>query len=87
MSALFLEGPAGRLEALMDAPKGAPRASVLVAPPHPRLGGTLHTRVVFEMAKAFTRIGCLALRFNFRGAGLSDGTFDNGRGEALDFRA
>jgi alpha/beta superfamily hydrolase len=51
------------------------------------MGGTMHTKVVFQSAKALTRIGCVVLRFNFRGVGRSDGTWDNGRGELDDYRA
>ena len=47
----------------------------------------MHTKVVYQTAKALGRIGCAVLRFNFRGAGTSDGVFDHGAGEAEDFRA
>jgi hypothetical protein len=84
-----LTGPAGRLEALLDAPLGdrPARAAVVFAHPHPRFGGTMHTKVVFQGAKALTRIGCVVLRFNFRGVGASEGTFDLGDGEKEDFTA
>jgi alpha/beta superfamily hydrolase len=80
-------GPAGRLEVLVDAPSGAPRAAVVFAHPLPTQGGTMHTKVVFQGAKAFTRIGCVVLRFNFRGVGRSTGQWDNGVGELDDYRA
>ena len=64
-----------------------PRAAVVLAHPHPLYGGTMHTKVVFQAAKAFCRIGCAVLRFNFRGVGTSEGSFDEGRGELADFRA
>lgn len=64
-----------------------PRAAVVLAHPHPLYGGTMHTKAVFQAAKAFCRIGCGVLRFNFRGAGASEGSFDNGPGELADFRA
>jgi alpha/beta superfamily hydrolase len=82
-------GPGGRLEALLDEPAGSTdvRAAVVLAHPHPQYGGTMHTKVVYQVAKALTRVGCTVLRFNFRGVGTSAGRFDNGVGEADDFRA
>ena len=84
-----LTGPAGRLEALLDAPEGtAPvRAAVVFAHPHPQFGGTMHTKAVYQGAKGLSRIGCAVLRFNFRGVGASEGTFDLGEGEREDFKA
>ena len=82
-----IPGPAGQLEALLDMPAGEPRAAVVFAHPLPIKGGTMHTKVVFQAAKALTRIGCVVLRFNFRGVGRSAGAWDNGRGEMDDFRA
>src|SRR5688572_11455281 len=82
-----IPGAVGPLEALLDAPAGPPRAAVVFAHPLPTEGGTMHTKVVFQSAKALARIGCLVLRFNFRGVGRSAGTWDNGRGELDDYRA
>ena len=84
-----IAGPAGRLETLLDAPAdGLPlRAAVVFGHPHPQYGGTMHTKVVYQTAKALSRIGCAVLRFNFRGAGASAGAFSNGPGEMDDFRA
>ena len=83
-----LVGPAGRLEALLDEPIGRPaRAAVVFAHSHPQFGGTMHTKAVYQGAKGLTRIGCAVLRFNFRGVGLSGGTFDSGPGEQQDFKA
>lgn len=82
-----IPGPAGVLEARLDLPVGEPRAVAVIAHPHPQHGGTLQTRAVHEAAKALARIGVAALRFNFRGAGTSAGTFDEGRGEQEDYRA
>ena len=47
----------------------------------------MHTKVVFQSAKALTRIGCAVLRFNFRGVGRSAGAWDEGRGEMDDYQA
>jgi alpha/beta superfamily hydrolase len=82
-----IPGQVGPLEALLDAPAGEPRAAVVFAHPLPTHGGTMHTKVVFQSAKALARIGCAVLRFNFRGVGLSAGAWDNGRGELEDYRA
>ena len=87
-----LRGPSGLLEAILDEPPappqtGARRAAVVFAHPHPQHGGTMHTKVVYQGAKALARIGCAVLRFNFRGVGGSEGTFGRGEGEKEDFRA
>ena len=85
----FLEGPAGRLEAILWTPSGAaqpPLASV-VCHPHPLFGGTMHNKVVYQAAKSLDALGIPVLRFNFRGAGLSSGVHDRGLGERGDVRA
>ena len=82
-----IPGVVGPLEALLDRPAGIPRAVVVFAHPLPIEGGTMHTKVVFQAAKALARTGCAVLRFNFRGVGRSAGTWDNGPGELDDFRA
>ena len=82
-----IAGPAGPLEALLDLPDGEPRAVAVFGHPHPLHGGTMHTKALYQAAKAMPRIGVAALRFNFRGVGRSAGTFDAGPGEQDDFRA
>ena len=82
-----ITGPAGRLEALLDAPSNEPRAAAVFAHPLPTHGGTMHTKAVYQGAKALARIGVATLRFNFRGVGRSAGTFDAGPGEMDDYRA
>jgi alpha/beta superfamily hydrolase len=84
---LFLAGPAGRLEALLNG--GAPDAThaAVVCHPHPLYGGTLHNKVVFHTMKALNRSGFPVLRFNFRGTGLSEGEHAGGIGEVDDVRA
>jgi uncharacterized protein len=82
-----IPGAVGPLEALLDVPQGTPRAAVVFAHPLPIQGGTMHTKVVFQAAKALARTGCVVLRFNFRGVGRSAGSWDNGRGELDDYRA
>lgn len=82
-----IPGPAGPLEALLEMPRGEPRAVAAFAHPHPLYGGTMHTKAVFHAAKALARVGVVVLRFNFRGVGSSAGAFDDGDGEREDFRA
>ena len=82
-----IAGPVGPLEALLDLPAGEPRAVAVFGHPHPLHGGTMHTKALYQAAKAMPRIGVAALRFNFRGCGRSAGTFDSGPGEKDDFRA
>ena len=86
LRSFFLPGPAGRLEALLNA--GSPDAThaALVCHPHPLYGGTLHNKVVFHAMKALNALGLPVLRFNFRGAGLSHGEHDHGAGELDDVR-
>jgi alpha/beta superfamily hydrolase len=83
---LFLEGPAGRLEALLNAGTPGATHAALVCHPHPLFGGTLHNKVVFHAMKALNSFGFPVLRFNFRGTGLSEGEHDYGRGETDDVR-
>ncbi len=82
----FLNGPAGKLEALLN--QGGPAAThaALVCHPHPLYGGRLHNKVVFHLMKALNTFGFPVLRFNFRGAGLSEGEHDRGVGEVEDVR-
>jgi uncharacterized protein len=83
---LFLDGPAGRLEALLNAGAENATHAALVCHPHPLFGGTLHNKVVFHVMKALSSFGFPVLRFNFRGAGLSHGEHDHGNGEVEDVR-
>jgi alpha/beta superfamily hydrolase len=81
---LFLNGPAGRLEALLNAGASSPTHAAVVCHPHPLFGGTLHNKVVFHTMKALNSFGFPVLRFNFRGTGLSEGEHDYGKGEIED---
>jgi alpha/beta superfamily hydrolase len=84
---LSLDGPAGRLEALLNVGSASSSHAAVVCHPHPLFGGTLHNKVVFHAAKALHSFGWPVLRFNFRGTGLSEGEHDNGEGEVDDVRA
>ena len=84
---LFINGAAGRLEALLNAGTPAATHAALVCHPHPVFGGTLHNKVVFHTMKALNSFGFPVLRFNFRGTGLSEGEHAHGVGELDDVRA
>jgi len=82
-----LRGPAGRLEALLNTGRDEAPYAALVCHPHPTGHGTMHNKVVYRAMKALSSFGLPVLRFNFRSVGLSEGTFDDGRGEQDDVRA
>jgi uncharacterized protein len=87
IESLFLNGPAGRLEALLEEPEeGSPGKAALVCHPHPQHGGTMHNKVVYRIARGLRNSGHVVLRFNYRGVNLSEGTYANGEGELDDAR-
>jgi alpha/beta superfamily hydrolase len=79
-----IAGPAGALAIALNLPETAPHGIALVAHPHPLQGGTLDNKVAQTLAKAFVALGYASVRLNFRGAGESEGTFDDGIGETAD---
>lgn len=88
IESLFVNGPAGRLEALLEEPEhGDPVAAALVCHPHPAHGGTMHNKVVHRLARALRHNGCVVLRFNFRGVNLSEGEYGHWVGERQDAEA
>jgi len=80
----MIAGPAGALEVALNLPADNPRAIALIAHPHPQQGGTLDNKVAQTLAKTFASLGYAGVRFNFRGAGKSEGEFDDGGGETED---
>ncbi len=88
---LALQGPVGSLQTLVDMPAleagQKPVGVAVIAHPHPLFGGTMDNKVVQTMARAFMQSGWMAVRFNFRGVGISEGTYDEGRGELQDLLA
>jgi len=88
IESLFIAGPAGRLEAILEEPEeSAPCEACLVCHPHPQHGGTMHNKVVYRIAKGLRRAGGVVLRFNYRGVNLSEGSYAHGEGELEDARA
>ncbi len=88
IEAQLLDGPAGKLEALLEEPDDRPPGEACVlCHPHPLFGGTMHNKVVYRIARALRRRGSVVLRFNFRGVGRSQGEHAEGVGEIEDARA
>lgn len=84
---LSFPGPAGKLQAILAEPDSEPASvthAVAVCHPHPSHGGTMHNKVVHYLAKTFAEHGAAALRFNYRGVGESEGSYDEGQGETDD---
>lgn len=80
-------GPNGRLEAKYFAQKNNESPIAVILHPHPLHGGTMNNKVTYRLFETFVRHGFSVLRFNFRGVGNSEGTFDNGVGELSDAAA
>ena len=87
LKTLSFQGPAGKLEGLWKEASGPALGSAVFAHPHPLHGGTLHNKVVSRASQALASAGYGTLRFNFRGVGQSQGSYDGGRGETDEFRA
>lgn len=83
---LFIEGPEGRLEAILEMPAGTgePDAVAVVCHPHPQEQGTMHNKVAHMLSRSFVQLGAPTLRFNFRGVGESEGDFADAVGEVGD---
>ena len=89
-ASLTIDGPAGQLEVVVEDPPvdlGAPRGLAVIAHPHPLKGGTMDNKVVHTLVRAFALAGWRAVRFNFRGVGQSESSWDEGRGETSDMLA
>lgn len=84
---LQLAGAAGNIEAVLESAVPAPAFVAVICHPHPLFGGTMDNKVVTTLARAVTRAGGAALRFNFRGVGASQGAHGAGFTEAEDLLA
>ena len=87
MPDIILPGPAGRIEVRYQRQKTPNAPMTLVLHAHPQFGGTMNNPLVYDLYHMFLRLGCTSVRFNFRGVGRSQGTFDNGAGELSDAAA
>jgi len=84
MPEVIFNGPEGRLEGRYHHSKKSTAPLALLLHPHPQYGGTMNNKVVYKLYQNFVRRKFSTLRFNFRGVGRSQGTFDNGQGELSD---
>jgi len=80
-------GPAGALQVVEEQPGQEVAAVAVICHPHPLHGGSLTNKVVHQLARTFSELGAVSVRFNFRGVGESEGVFDEGRGEFEDLLA
>ncbi len=87
MPEVIFTGPAGRLEGRYQPGEGKNPPVAIVLHPHPRYGGNMNNRVVYDLFYTFHKRGYSVLRFNFRGVGRSQGSFDQGVGELSDAAA
>ena len=84
MPEVIFNGPEGRLEGRYQHNTAPNAPTALVLHPHPQQGGTMNNRVVYSLYHVFARLGFSVLRFNFRGVGRSQGSYDRGEGELSD---
>ena len=84
MTDILISGPEGKIEAKYNHNNKDDSPIVLILHPEPSRGGTMNTKIIFQLYKIFINNGFSAIRFNFRGVGKSDGVFDEGEGELSD---
>lgn len=87
MPEVILNGPEGRIEARYHQAEKSDAPAAIILHPHPQFGGTMHNKVAYNLYHNFARNGFSVLRFNFRGVGRSQGTYDEGIGELSDAAA
>ncbi len=84
----IIDGPEGGLEALLESPESADGSHLaILCHPHPQYQGTMLNKVVHTLARSMNDLGLPALRFNFRGVGMSEGVYGHGEGEIQDLIA
>ncbi|MEO1422249.1 MAG: alpha/beta hydrolase [Pseudomonadota bacterium] len=84
MPEVIFPGPEGRLEGRYHPQKNKDAPIAIILHPHPKFGGTMNNKVVYNLHYAFLNLGFTVLRFNFRGVGRSQGEYDQGVGELSD---
>ena len=84
MPEVNISGPSGRIEGRFHPQKNDNAPVAIILHPHPKFGGTMNNKVVYNLHYCFFNLGFTCLRFNFRGVGKSEGEFDDGLGELAD---
>ncbi len=84
MPEVNISGPSGRLEGRFHPQNDENAPVAIILHPHPKFGGTMNNKVVYNLHYCFFNLGFTCLRFNFRGVGKSEGEFDDGLGELAD---
>lgn len=85
MNTFFIQGRAGRVEAVYDKVKGANQEIVaVICHPHPLYQGSMHNKVVTTLSRAMKTLNIESYRFNYRGVGDSQGEYGEGVGELED---
>jgi uncharacterized protein len=84
MPEVIINGPEGRIEGRYHHCKQPNAPIALLLHPHPQHGGTMNNKVVYSLYNAFAERDFAAMRFNFRGVGRSQGSYDRGEGELSD---
>jgi alpha/beta superfamily hydrolase len=87
MPEVIINGPEGRIEGRYHHARGTIAPMALILHPHPLHGGTMNNKIVYTLYQCFVKRGFSTLRFNFRGVGRSQGSFDRGEGELADAAA
>ncbi len=87
MPEIIFTGPAGRIEGRYQPGRKKSAPIAIVLHPHPQFGGTMNNQIVYNLYYSFANRGFATLRFNFRGVGRSQGSFDHGQGELSDAAA
>ena len=80
-------GPAGILQGHMSNEASGNRGALIAIHPHPLYGGSMDNNVVEAAVRAGQACDIITLRFNLRGVGGSQGSYDEGIGEQDDIGA
>ena len=81
---ILITGSEGKIQAKYNHNNADDSPTIIILHPDPLRGGSMNTKIVFELYKVFSNNGFSTIRFNFRGAGKSEGVFDDGQGELSD---